>query len=93
MLALLPPDASPHERAAAVAVAAQLTHYADGDRSTITDFSEREGYLYLQARDESFTARHPYIDAMPVRGLRSIEQAPGEARSRFEFEIVPYNER
>ena len=92
-LAVLPGDATPAERAAALAVATQLTHLAGPDRSELTDFADRQSYLWGLAKDEYLSAFHPHLSISAARNVRYATPGPGEHRGRLEFEIVPASER
>lgn len=92
-MAVLPGDATPSERAAALAVAGQMTHYAGGDRSDALQFMDRESYASGLARQEYLDALHPYLGISPARNVRYSEPEPGEARGRITFDIIPASER
>lgn len=91
-IVVLPADASPQERAAALAAAAQMSHFAD-QRTDVTDFADRDGYFYGKAVDEYFDALHPYLAVSPARNLYYAAPGPGESRGRVLFEIIPFDER
>lgn len=69
-IAVLPGDATPAERSAALAAIFQATHLADGDRGDALQFAERASYFSGQARSGIMDALHPYIQISPARNVR-----------------------
>lgn len=87
-MAVLPPGTSADARGAALAAVAQMTHFADGDRSDALQFAKSDSYLSGLSRDLYFDALHPYLTVVRARNLRAVPAGPGETRGRIEFDHV-----
>jgi hypothetical protein len=88
-IAVLPGDATPAERAAALAVVAQVTHLAGGEREDALQFTDRSSYFYELARQDYFDGLHPYLAISPARNVRNVKAGPGEARDHIAYEVIP----
>lgn len=88
-IAVLPGDATPAERAAALAVVSQTTHYVDANREDILQFSDRGSYLFGLASQDYLDANHPYLTIAPAKSIKYVEAKPGESRGHIAFEVIP----
>ncbi|WES63129.1 hypothetical protein P0L94_11750 [Microbacter sp. GSS18] len=86
VIAILPPDATAAERAAALSAVVQASHFASRESAELLQFAQRGSYLSGQARDEYFDAVHPYISVGKAASLRYDPPAEGEARGHIHFE-------
>lgn len=92
VIAVLPGDSSPKERAAALAAIVQATLLANGSREDLLQFSNRGSYFESKTQDGYFDALHPYLNVAPARFLRHEPSGEGELRGRWTFEVIPDNE-
>lgn len=92
-IAVLPGDATPAERAAALVVVSQTSHHSDGDRSDILQFRDRKSNAWHLARQDYLDDLHPYLVISPARNVRYVPPGEGEHRGRVEYEVVPFDER
>ncbi|WP_417564082.1 hypothetical protein [Microbacterium sp.] len=86
VIAILPPDATAPERAAALSAVVQASHFASRESDDLLQFAQRGSYLSRQARDQYFDALHPYIAVRKASALHYDLPAEGEARGRIRFE-------
>lgn len=84
-IAVLPPDASAAERAAALSAVVQTSHFASRDNDDLLDFAKRDSHVSGQVRDEYFDALHPYIGVRKAASLQFAPPAEGQARGRILF--------
>ncbi|WP_396646222.1 hypothetical protein [Microbacterium sp.] len=91
-IALLPGDATPAERAAALSAVVQTSHFASGDRSDVEQFVDRLSYFSSQVQGAHVDALHPYLEAIPARNLRYVQASAGEVRGHFDYDVIPASE-
>ena len=88
VIAVLPPDATAAERAAALMAVLQTSHYLSGDRSDLIDFKDRSHHFWNLARDDYLDALHPYLAISKARNLVHVPDGSGDGRGRITFEPV-----
>jgi hypothetical protein len=92
VIAVLPPTATPGERAAALMAVLQTSHYQDGDRSDLLDFRDPDHHFWTLARQDYLDPLHPYLVIARARNLGYVPSDSGEGRGRITFDLVPEGE-
>jgi len=62
-IVVLPGDATPAERAAALVAISQTTHLAGDSRSEVISFADRDSHAWFLARQDYLDDSHPYLVA------------------------------
>lgn len=88
VIAVLPPTATPGERATALMAVFQTSHYQDGDRSDLLDFRKADNHAWFLARQDYLDALHPYLTIAKARNLAYVPDHSGEGRGRITWEPV-----
>lgn len=91
-IAVLPGDATPEERAAALAATFQATHLADDDRSDALQLMDRSSYFSGLSRSGIIDGLNPYLQISPARNVRYVAAGKGETRGRILFDVIHADE-